>query len=359
MERVKHAATFKHTLIELREHVNFDCGFDFVRIGLFDGADDCTGLIIIIDIRTAGTGASHTTEEVAFRADDITESGVGDKADITVFDEFFLCVVFVTDLTLERLVVDFDAESEIGEVLFGIANAHIEHPLIERFVLFESIPSDLIHDEDACGFAVVGELIGVDETFDVTEGICGGIAPIRKGVYDVMIGPFAIAVEIRFDHTKRTVVRAVVETELTVLEKLCAEVFGVGGNTVHQFQIIFVFIIEDGEGFGACTVLFEISVDFAQFRCVNLNTFAELRNLVVLEGQFARTTDGCFGIGIAQVQDNVGVLITFDGSDFFFNRAFVRHEGRQLFRIVGLTNTSPDGEQVDGIPIFRNQKSHI
>lgn len=360
--RMEYAATLKHAFVERREDVCFDGCFDFVGVGLLDRANDRAGLIVVIHVRTFGLVAHHATEEVAFRADDVAETHIRDEADVAVTEEFCLGDMLAAELVLIALVVDEERQTFVGEILHRVGAAHIPQPFLQLLAQLHAVPSDGVHDHKTVDLAVVLnvvlERIHLDEVVHVTEDVVGGVFPVGLCLIDVVVAPFLIRVEIGLDHTERAVVGAVAELEFTVLQEFGAEILGVRADTVHQFEVVDVLLVEAVEAFGQMTILVDEAADFAEFARVNLDALAELGDFVILERQLARATDCTFGIGVAEVQDDVGVLVTLDRAHLVVHGAFVGEERSEDFAIVAIANAAPNGEQIRGVPISCNWMSH-
>jgi len=99
------------------------------------------------------------------------------------------------------------------------------------------------------------------------------------------------------------------------------------------------------------TVLVDEAADLAEFGRVDFDALAELGDFIILEAQFTSATNRAFRVGVAEVEDDVGVFVTLDGTNFLFDRAFIREERREQLVVVAIANAAPNGEQVRGVPI--------
>lgn len=360
--RMEHAATLKHAFVERREDVGFDGGFDFVGVGLLDGANDGTGLIVVIHVRTFGLIAHHATEQVAFGADDVAETHIRDEADVAVTEEFGLGDMLAAELILIALVVDKKRQTFVGEVIHRVGTAHIPQPFLQFLGLLHTIPRDGVHNHKTVDFAVVLDVVlerkHLGEVIHVAEDVVGGVFPVGLCLIDVVVAPFLVRVEIGLDHTERAVVGAVAELEFAVLQEFCAEILGVRTDTVHQFEVVDVLLVEAVETFGQMTVLVNEAADLAKFARVNQNALTEFGNLVILERKFTSATNCTFGVGVAEVKDDVGVFVSFDGANLIVYRPFVGEERGEDFAIVAVANAAPNGEQVRWVPISCNWMCH-
>ena len=359
---MKHAAALEHTFVKRREDVCFDRGFDAVGVGRLDGADNRAGLIVVIHVRTFRLIAEHATELIGLRTDNVAETDVRDETDVAVANVFALRDVLAAEGILEALIVDEKRETEGAEIIHRVGATHIPQPFLERLTFLDASPSDRVHNHKAVDTTVVLNVVlereHLDEVVDVTEDIICGVFPVGLRLIDVVVRPLLVGIEVCLYHAERSVVSAVAELEFAVLQKLGAEILGVRGDTVHQFEIVLIFVVEDIETAGDMPVVFDEAVDLAELRRINLDALAELGDFVFREAQFAGTSDRAFCVGIAKVEDDVGVLVTLDRADFLVHRPFIREERGEDFVEVAVTHTTPYGEQVRGVPILCNRTCH-
>ena len=353
----QHTAFFHHTRIECGEDVRLDRRLNLVGVAVLDATDNGARFVIVSNVGTLRFVAEHIAEQIGFRADDVTETLVRYDADVAIFDVLLLRRR-IRQLRLERRVVDHDVDTKRAEIITRIYATHVEEPLAEFVVAFEQVPRVGVHDERTHHFAVILDVELVDEVVDVCQRVARGVGEIGRALNNVVSFPFMVNVEIGFDHRERTVVNTIAELEFGILEQLSAEKLGVGGDTVHQLKIFAIFLIQDGETFGRCTIILNVAGYFANLAIVEDDAFAELGDLIFLNREFSRPTDCRFAVGVANVQDDVRVFVTLDGFDFVLNRAFVREKGRQRFREIGCANARPNREKICRIPILGNEHCH-
>ena len=353
----QHTAFFHHTRIECGEDVSLDRRLNLIGVAVLDATDNGARFVVVSDVGTLRFVAEHIAEKVGFRANDVTETLIRDDADVSIFDVLLLRRR-IRQLRLERRVVDHDVDTERVEVIARVNATHVEEPFAEFVVAFEQVPRVGVHDERTHHFAIVLDVELVDEVVDVCQRVASGVGEIGRTVNDVVSFPLVVNVEIGFDHCERAVVHTIAELEFGILEQLSAEKLGVGGDTVHQLKIFAIFLIQDGETFGRCTVILNIAGYFANLAIVEDDAFAELGDLVFLNRQFSRPTDCCFAVRVTDIQDDVRVFVTLDGFDFVLNRAFVREKGRQGFWEIGCANTRPNRKKICRIPILGNEHCH-
>lgn len=353
----QHTAFFHHTRIECGEDVRLDCGLNLVWVTVLDATDNGTRFVVVANVGTLRFVAEHIAEQIGFRANDVAETLIRDDADVAIFDVLLLRRR-IRQLRLERRVVDHDVDTKRAEIIARVNATHVEEPFAEFVVSFEQVPRVGVHNERAHHFAVVLDVELVDEIVDVCQRVARGVGEIGRALNNIVRFPFAVNVEVGFDHSERSVVHTIAELEFRILEQLSAEELGVGGDTVHQLKIFAILLIQDSETFWRSTIILNVAGYFANLAIVEDDTFAELGDLIFLNRQFSRPTDCRFAVGVANVQDDVRVFVTLDGFDFVLNRAFVREKGRQGFGEIGCANTRPNRKKICRIPILGNEHCH-